>query len=95
MDQPVKGGAYLQLILLVVLSSPTLKDPFTTSLPTGEEPKERREESGVPGPNSPPTNRDQSIKAILKSVCGSGVHCQPFLTLLSPFAVSTLHHLSL
>lgn len=33
-----------------------------------EEPKERREESGVPGPNSPPTNRDQSIKAILKSI---------------------------
>ncbi|GAB1301098.1 Equilibrative nucleoside transporter 1 [Apodemus speciosus] len=39
-----------------------------TKLDLIKEPKGRREESGVPGPNSPPTNRNQSIKAILKSI---------------------------
>ncbi|XP_028622503.1 equilibrative nucleoside transporter 1 isoform X3 [Grammomys surdaster] len=33
-----------------------------------EEPRGGREDSGVPGPNSPPTNRSQSIKDILKSI---------------------------
>ncbi|XP_012970535.1 equilibrative nucleoside transporter 1 isoform X2 [Mesocricetus auratus] len=33
-----------------------------------EEPRRGREESGVPAPSSPPTSKDHSIKAILKSI---------------------------
>nr|ABW73564.1 equilibrative nucleoside transporter 1 variant delta 11 [Mus musculus] len=56
---------YLQLNL----AGPAEQETKLDLISKGEEPKGRREESGVPGPNSPPTNRNQSIKAILKSIC--------------------------
>lgn len=55
---------YLQLNLAVPAEQETKLDLISE----GEEPRGGREESGVPGPNSLPANRNQSIKAILKSI---------------------------
>lgn len=50
------------------LAGPAEQETKLDLISKGEEPKGGREESGVPGPNSPPANRNQSIKAILKSI---------------------------
>lgn len=75
---------YLQLNLAVPAEQETKLDLISE----GEEPRGGREESGMPGPNSLPANRNQSIKAILKSVRGSGVFLAPFFLLLC----LSLHH---
>uniref|UniRef100_UPI0034D7066B equilibrative nucleoside transporter 1 isoform 2 n=1 Tax=Rattus norvegicus TaxID=10116 RepID=UPI0034D7066B len=54
---------YLQLNL----AGPAEQETKLDLISEGEEPRGGREESGVPGPNSLPANRNQSIKAILKS----------------------------
>lgn len=55
---------YLQLNL----AGPAEQETKLDLISKGEEPRGGRAESGVPGPNSPPANRNQSIKAILKSI---------------------------
>lgn len=55
---------YLQLNL----AGPAEPETKLDLISKGEEPRGGREESGVPGPNSPPANRNQSIKAILKTI---------------------------
>lgn len=55
---------YLQLNL----AGPAEQETKLDLISEGEEPRRGREESGVPGPNSLPANRNQSMKAILKSI---------------------------
>lgn len=55
---------YLQLNL----EGPSDQETKLDLISKGEEPRRGREESGVPAPSSPPTSKDHSIKAILKSI---------------------------
>uniref|UniRef100_A0A8C6RUX4 Solute carrier family 29 (nucleoside transporters), member 1 n=1 Tax=Nannospalax galili TaxID=1026970 RepID=A0A8C6RUX4_NANGA len=58
----------LTLSSLSYLAGPAEQETKLDLISKGEEPRAGREEPGVPAPNSVPTSRSHSVKAILKSI---------------------------